>query len=207
MRGTGKLALRSRDPMSDSLASTGHEAAQILLAKQGDAQAFDALVRRHFARVYALLFRMIGNHEDAEDLAQECFIKAQRSLEFYRADASFATWLYRIALHLSRDHFRKRSRRPNSTSLLDGQAPASSRSGPAEQSVAREMTAALRHAMDELPHKLRVALVLRTQEGLEYDEIATLLECNPQTARVHVMKARRRLAGWLESWKDGGLGR
>ncbi|MFT7484801.1 MAG: RNA polymerase sigma-70 factor (ECF subfamily) [Candidatus Paceibacteria bacterium] len=189
--------------MTDPITDGEEEAQRIILAQAGDQDAFDALVRSHFARVYALLFRMHSNHEDAEDLAQECFIKAQRSIQFFRAESSFSTWLYRIALHQSRDHFRSRSRRPRLAPLPEEGMPASSTSGPLTESLTREMGTALRDAIDQLPHKLRAALLLRTQEGMEYEQMASVLECNPQTARVHVMKARRRLTAWLEDWKQG----
>ena len=170
-------------------------------AQAGDVEAFDSIAEFHFGRVYALLFRMIGNHEDAEDLAQDCFIKAQASLPHFRLQSSLSTWLFRIAVHQSRDHFRKKSRRPNTTELNEQQAAASPRQGPASEARQREFQGALRKAMDALTHKRRVALVLRTQENMEYPEIAAVLECNPQTARVHVMKARKQLRDWLNAWK------
>ncbi|MCA8978634.1 MAG: sigma-70 family RNA polymerase sigma factor [Planctomycetes bacterium] len=177
-------------------------------ARAGDRAAYDALARRHFQRVHALLFRLVGNHEDAEDLTQECFVKAHRSLGWYRSECSFATWLYRIAVHLSRDHYRKRSRRGKVASLSELQeaqnGPPSPRCGPRELAVQHEFEGILRDALDTLPHRLRAALVLRTLEGLEYDEIAEVLGIQPGTARVHVMKARRQLARLLSSWTDGG---
>jgi len=171
----------------------------------GDHAAFDALARRHFARIHALLFRLVGNHEDAEDLAQECFVKAHRSLGWYRGECSFATWLYRIAVHLSRDHYRKRSRRGPITSLTDMLgAPQAKASGPREDAMQLEFQGVLREALDELPHRLRTALVLRTLEGLEYEAIAEVLGIKPGTARVHVMKARKQLARTLRPWHEGG---
>ena len=176
--------------------------------RAGDPEAYDALARRHFQRIHALLFRLVGNHEDAEDLTQECFVKAHRSLDWYRSECSFATWLYRIAVHLSRDHYRKRSRRGPVASLTElnevQAAPPSPRGGPRDAAQQREFEGVLREAMDQLPHRLRTALVLRTLEGLEYDEIAEVLGIQPGTARVHVMKARRQLARLLSSWTAGG---
>jgi RNA polymerase sigma-70 factor (ECF subfamily) len=176
------------------------EAQLVELARAGDPDAFDSLAHHHFAGIYALLFRMIGNHEDAEDLAQECFLRAQNSLRWFRGQAAFSTWLYRIALHLSRDHFRRRARRPQP---LAEKEPRSSGQGPLEESARRELALGLRTCLDRLPHKLRAALVLRTQESLEYEEIAALLGISPQTARVHVMKARRQLERWMQPWTGG----
>lgn len=176
-------------------------------AMAGDMDAFDRLVEFHFARVYALLFRMIGNHEDAEDLAQECFLKAQASLRHFRRQSSLSTWLFRIAVHQSRDHFRRKLRRPPTTELAEPQSTPSRRQGPASEASHREFQRALRRALDALTHKRRVALVLRTQENMEYVEIAQVLECTEQTARVHVMKARKQLREWLSSWRGEGEAR
>lgn len=195
-------------PMTDPRPDVARQRELVELARGGDLDAFDSLVRLHFARIYALLFRMIGNHEDAEDLAQETFLRAQSSLKWFRGEARLSTWLCRIALHLSRDHFRKRSRSQRSLSELgtaegEGFEPVSAGQGPAAESARRELSRGLRACLERLPHKLRAAIVLRTQEGLEYDEIAEILAVSPQTARVHVMKARRRLERWLEPWTRG----
>ncbi|MFT7668966.1 MAG: RNA polymerase sigma-70 factor (ECF subfamily) [Planctomycetota bacterium] len=176
------------------------EARQIALARSGDLEAFDCLVRRHFARIYALLFRMIGNHEDAEDLAQECFIKAHKSLDRFQGKAAFSTWLYRIALHLSRDQYRRRQSAPQIALGFEGSELVSKAQGPQEQTSRKELMDGMRNSLERLPHRLRAALILRTQEGMEYEEIASVLGIGVQTARVHVMKARRQLEQWLREW-------
>jgi len=196
-------------------ALTGHRSARALHAKRearwiasaraGDGEAFDALVRLHFAPVYSLLFRLVGNHEDAEDLAQDCFVKAQRALKWYRAEASFGTWIFRIAVSLSRDHFRGTQRH---TARLDAPAqvpaPGSRGAEPHDEAVRKELVRALQAGMERLPHRLKAALVMRTHEGLEYRQIASVLGITPHTARVYVMKARRKLDGWLKPWTDEG---
>lgn len=198
------LVRRVQRQMANSSMDSASEARWITQAKAGDGQAFAQLIGLHFPRVYSLLFRMIGNHEDAEDLAQDCFIKAQRALGHYRQEAQFSTWLFRIAVHLSRDHFRKKQGLPVSLELSHEATLPSKALGPAAEVRSREFQVALRRAMDGLSHKRRVALVLRTQEGMEYERIAQVLECNEQTARVHVMKARKQLRGWLAVWKETG---
>jgi len=180
------------------------EAELVDRAREGDLEALDELVRRHLARVHALLFRMIGNHEDAEDLAQECFVRAQRSLGWYRGDASFSTWLYRISLSLVRDHFRARGRGARGVSLAEDELalPRGARA-PEDEAARRELLGGLRRGLDRLPHRLRAALLMRTQEGLEYEEIGRVLGITPATARTCVMKARRRLERWLRPWTEG----
>jgi len=168
------------------------EAAWIDAAKSGDRAAFDRLVRLHFARIYGLLSRMLGNHEDAEDLAQDCFVRAFGAIRFYRGESAFGTWLFRIALHLARDHGRRRQR-----AHLVGLEPLSSEPAspharePSQELSRRETAAALSQAIKGLPHNLRAALVLRLLEGMEYDEIARATGMRPGTVRTQVMKARR----------------
>ena len=182
------------------------EAERIRRAQEGDRGAFDALVTDSFGRIYSLLFRMVGNHEDAEDLAQECFVRAYRSLRFYRGDASFATWLYRIALHLARDHQRRGTRRSVVGKLSDEELEkvALPWRGPSEEVTRKELVDSLASAIQQLPHNLRAALVLRILEGLDYDEVARAMGVRPGTARTQVMKARRLLVRtmgpWLERW-------
>jgi RNA polymerase sigma-70 factor (ECF subfamily) len=174
----------------DSMREAREEASRLERARRGDRDAFDALVRMHCARVYALLFRVIGNHEDAEDLAQETFVRAFRSLAHYRGDAAFSTWLFRIALHLARDHHRRRGTGARVVGLDDVPAPAAA---PEVDATRRELARGLSLALDKLPHALRAALVLRLFEGLEYEEIARATGVRPGTARTQVMKARRLL--------------
>ncbi|MFT5049226.1 MAG: RNA polymerase sigma-70 factor (ECF subfamily) [Chlamydiales bacterium] len=177
-------------------------------AQAGDRTAFDRLVQRHFPRIYSIGFRLVGNHEDAEDLAQECFVRAWRSLSFFRTDRRFSAWLVRIALHLSHDHHRRRGRRAESVPLgeLSELAEPEDRSaaGPAQTSSRRELQRDLARAIEALPATLRVALVLRVLEGLSYDEIAEATGRRPGTVRTQVMKARRWLVRMLGADLEGG---
>lgn len=171
-------------------------------AQSGDAEAFDALVRAHFTPVYAFLHRLVGNPEDAEDLAQETFVRAHRSLALYRIDASFSTWLLRIAHHLAIDH-RRAAGRPHRAASFSGVEPAlvdalvergPRGANPREEAQRGELVRRLAEALDALPARLKAVLVLRAIEGREYDEIAAILGVRPATARTQVMQARRELA-------------
>ena len=186
--------------------TTTDEQALIERARGGEQGAFDELVRRHFARVYGLLFRLVGNHEDAEDLAQESFVRAHRSLAWFHGQSSFATWVWRIALNQAQDHRRRRGAGP-AIGPLEGEESAregACEAGPSEAVQERELKAGLERALERLPERLRNALVLRVFEGLEYEEVARVTGVTPQTARTHVMKARRALVRWLEPWLEGG---
>ena len=158
-------------------------------AQAGERAALEELLRAHYVRVHALAFRLLGNPEDAEDLAQEGFVRAFRSLAFYRGDGSFAAWLRRIVVHLAQDRFRARGKPaslPLGVELAGGRDPRSELEG-------RELHRAVDDALLELNATLRMALLLRTREGLEYEEIASATRVTPATARTRVMKARKAL--------------
>ncbi|MBK7874287.1 MAG: sigma-70 family RNA polymerase sigma factor [Planctomycetes bacterium] len=180
-------------------------------AQSGDRDAFDALVRAHFAAVYAFLHRLVGNPEDAEDLAQETFVRAHRSLALYRTEASFPTWLLRIAHHLAIDH-RRAAARPHRAASFSGLDPAvvdalvergEHGAGPGSEAQRGELVRRLATALDRLPARLKAVLVLRAIEGREYDEVAAILGVKPATARTQVMQARKLLTRWLAPWLDG----
>jgi RNA polymerase sigma-70 factor, ECF subfamily len=171
-------------------------------AHGGDRGAFDEIVRREFVGVYALLFRFTGNHEDAEDLAQECFVRAWNALANLRDSDALSPWLGQIALRLARDRHRMRTRR-GTPEGLDSEPPDRGRA-PAEELGGNELMLRLRAALERLPHRLRAPLYLRVLEGREYDEVAALTGVKPETARTQVMHARRLLLRWLRPLLEGG---
>lgn len=171
-------------------------------ARAGDRAAQEELLRLHFARVHATAFRLLGNPEDAEDLAQECFVRAFRSLAFYRGEGSFAGWLRRILVHLAQDRYRAQGQRPEPV-LLGFDHPGGC--DPHALLEGRELRRGLADALHSLAAPLRTALLLRTREGLEYEEIAALTGVTAETARTRVMKARKallRLLGPYLSLRD-----
>jgi RNA polymerase sigma-70 factor (ECF subfamily) len=165
--------------------------------RSGDAGAYDALVKAFYPGVYATAFHLSGNHEDAEDLAQECFVRAHQGLSWYRGDGGMRPWLRRIVVHLARDRFRSRARRPASEPLLAA-AERPGDPGPSDELRRREASRLIAEALQRLPTALRIPLVLRTLEGLEYDEVARATGVTPATARTQVMKARRALLRLLD---------
>ncbi len=176
----------------------------VAAAQGGDREAFDELVRANFSRVYSIAFRLVGNHEDAEDLAQECFVRAHRSLAHFRGESSLATWLARIVVHQARDRRRRELRGPELVALERAAYRATPSSAQPEQVARRrELTATVTDALSGLPQRLRAALVLRVIEGLDYDEVAEITGVRPGTARTQVMKARRVLLRVLGPWLEG----
>ncbi len=175
-------------------------------AREGDRAAFDELVRRHIASVYRMLHRLVGNHEDAEDLAQECFVRAWSALDLYRSEAPFEAWLRRVALHLARDHFRRSARRPARPASGPEALTEAAHREPGAELSRHELAARLAAAIGRLPERLRVALVLRAFEGLDYPDVARVTGVTPATARTHVMQARKRLLAWLAPWLGSARG-
>lgn len=175
--------------------------------RAGDEAAFDALVRNNQNRVYGLLWRMLGNREDALDVAQDAFVRAYRGIDGFRAEARFSTWVYGIALNLARNRLRDRSRkgRDQGVSLdsLEADAPgtvpaATTADGPRAAAEHGELVAALEACLEHLPETLRGAFALRVFEGLAYEEIADAMECPRGTVKSRLNDARRRLAECLE---------
>lgn len=170
----------------------------------GDAGAFETLVVRYQGRLVSFAAALIGDPGAAEDVAQEAFVRAWRGLARFRGESSFKTWLYRIATNVARTHLERRSRQARvvSRSLDDeGQSPAAgevpSAAPDAEASLVTRET--IDRALGELPEELRLALVLRDVEGLEYKEIADLTGAPMGTVESRIFRARRRLRTLLGS--------
>ncbi len=175
--------------------------------RAGDEAAFDALVRRNQDRIYGLLWRMLGNREDALDVAQDTFVRAYRGIDGFRAEARFSTWVYGIALNLARNRLRDRTRRGRdrgvSLDSLEADAPgavpaATTADCPRAVAERGELETALAACLEHLPETLRGAFALRVFEGLAYDEIADAMECPRGTVKSRLNDARRRLAECLE---------
>ena len=175
----------------------------------GHDAAFNDLMERHATPVFHFLCRMVGNEDDANDLAQETFARVFRARASFRTSEKFSTWLFTIAANLARNHFRWRSRHPNVSletespeteqtlgSTLPSDAPA-----PNEQALATERAAAIRAAVGKLPEDLREAIVLCEWEELSMAAAATVLETTPKAVESRLYRARQmlreRLKGWL----------
>jgi len=154
-------------------------------ARAGDLDAFEVLVRRHQAPVYRVALRMLGTAADAEDVAQETFVQAWRSLARFHGNSAFSTWLYRIATNHSLDVLAKR--RP-SEGLDDLQGDSSL--DPAAIYAQRERTAGVLDAVQAMPPEQRAPLVLREFEGLSYEEIGKVLGISLAAVKGRIHRAR-----------------
>ena len=178
---------------------------QLLVSRTlaGDREAFDSLVRRHFTGLYALLFRLAGNHEDAEDMTQESFTKAYQSLSFYRGDASFFTWVARIGIHLAHDHRRRSGHEPVNLDLeLLSESVPSPAPTPSGDASRQELSIQIADALRKLPDSLRTVTALRLLEDRDYEEVADIVGLRPGTVRTQVMRSRRLLLKWLAPWLE-----
>ena len=163
----------------------------VAAALDGDAKALDSLLRRHHDRVYALCRRLAGNDADAADATQEALITIVRRLDRYDGRARFTTWMYRVATNACLDELRRRKRRPTPTDD-DFLADRPANNQPVETNVADRLD--VDAALAQLSPEFRAPVVLRDLCGLDYAEIAEVLELAPGTVRSRISRGRGALA-------------
>jgi RNA polymerase sigma-70 factor (ECF subfamily) len=173
-------------------------------AISGSREAFDELVRRHRGQIYTLIRTVIGDDSDAEDLTQECFVRAYGAIARFRREGTFRTWLTRIAVNVARTYLARRRRAHRTVSLevaSDGERWTSESffvDSDVEAALCRRQ--AIVRALAKLPEECRVALTLRDVQGFEYHEIAEILKTPIGTIEARVFRARRRLRPLLQQW-------
>lgn len=168
----------------------------VLRSQSGDAAAFEALVRQHQRMIHALTYRMTGSSADAEDLAQETFLRAYEQIGSFRGAAKFSTWLYRIAVNACLNWRQSEQRRFQlqvncAGEISDQRAHKNEAAGGAERDV--------QAALLRLPAKQRAAIVLTIYDGLNHAEAARALGCSETTVSWRVFAARRKLKQWLSN--------
>jgi RNA polymerase sigma-70 factor (ECF subfamily) len=174
-------------------------------AQQGDSTGFDLLVTKYQHKIVQLVRRYVHDPQEAQDVAQEAFLKAYRALPNFRGDSAFYTWLYRIAINTAKNHLVAARRRPmdydfdpQDQEQYDIQGRLRDVDTPEGMALAGEIRQTIELAMEELPEDLRTAIVLRELEGLSYEEIATAMECPVGTVRSRIFRAREAIARHLE---------
>ena len=180
---------------------TTNDIALIRRFTTGDASAFEELVLRYQDRIYNLCRHMLGNAHDAEDAAQDTFLKAYRNLHKFQPDASLYTWLYRIAVNTCIDYKRKpffeslfRRSDEGEESMIDVPSHAPS---PERLYESKQMDRALWKSLGKLSAKLRAVIILKEIEGLSYEEIAAVLDISVGTVKSRISRAREELRGLM----------
>ena len=182
--------------------------------QKGDKASFDILVLRYQHKVIKLILRYVRDAAEAQDVAQEAFIKAYRALPNFRGDSAFYTWLYRIAINTAKNSLVARKRRPLDYDL-DLQDPEQhamqsklqDTDTPEALLLSEEIRQTVNEAMMALPEDLRAAIVMREIDGLSYEEIASAMECPVGTVRSRIFRAREAIDDRLRPLIEGGLGR
>ena len=187
------------------------EAQFIERLQAGEAAAFDRLVGERSGEVYALLYRLTDDAEEARDLTQETFLRAFQHIDRFRGEADLKTWIYRIAINQARNRWRwwrrRRWERHVSLDAPEGQQEQSvgarlrstTSADPEQETLARERERALRAALGTLGRPYREAVILRDVEGLSYEEVAAALEISVGTVKSRISRGRMELRRKLES--------
>jgi RNA polymerase sigma-70 factor (ECF subfamily) len=165
--------------------------------QKGDKRAFDLLILKYQHRIVSLVSRYVSDHAEAQDVAQEAFIKAYRAIGRFRGDSAFYTWLYRIAINTAKNWIVARNRRPPASDIdaVDAEQYGLSErmnetSTPENELLREEIERTVYDTIAELPEDLRTAIMLREMDGMSYEEIATTMECPIGTVRSRIFRAR-----------------
>jgi RNA polymerase sigma factor (sigma-70 family) len=177
-------------------------------ARHGDLDAYDELVKRYQERIYATIYHMTSNHEDANDLAQDSFIKAFQALKSFRGGSSFYTWIYRIAVNKTINFLKQRKHKhhfslndldfntehnPDLVALISDKTPV-------REVGLTELQKKLNEALMRLSEPHRMVVVLHDVQGQSHDEIAEIMDCNIGTVRSRLFYARQQLQGYLAEY-------
>jgi RNA polymerase sigma factor (sigma-70 family) len=185
------------------------DAVLVRSSQEGDLRAFDELVRRYQQRVYATVYHMTSNHEDADDLTQESFIKAFKALKRFKGDSSFYTWVYRIAVNRTINFLKQRNRRSFHMSLNDMDMQVEkyadllmfiSDKTPRRDIRLNELQEKLNEALMKLSETHRLTVTLHDIQGMAHEEIGKIMDCNTGTVRSRLFYARQQLQAYLSEY-------
>lgn len=178
--------------------------------QKGDKAAFDLLIGKYQHRIISLVSRYVSDHAEAQDVAQEAFIKAYRALGNFRGDSAFYTWLYRIAINTAKNWLVARNRRPPASDIdamdaeqFDIDSRLKERGTPENELLRAEIEKTVHDAIADLPEDLRTAIILREMEGMSYEDIATTMDCPIGTVRSRIFRAREAIDEKLKPLVSG----
>jgi RNA polymerase sigma-70 factor (ECF subfamily) len=182
--------------------------------QRGDSAAFDLLVRKYQHRVVALIGRYVHDWSEAQDVAQDTFLRAYRALGSFRGDAQFSTWLHRIAVNTAKNHLVAHKRRPPGEDIdiedaeqFESALRLRDNDTPERELMRQEMEQTVMRAVEALPEELRAAITLREVEGLSYEEIAQQMQCPIGTVRSRIFRAREAIDVQLRPLMDATTSR
>ena len=177
-------------------------------AKKGDYRAFDLLVLKYQSRIVSIAFKFVKEIQLAEDISQEAFIKAYRSIDSFREESAFYTWLYRITANTAKNYLVSKGRRKESSisemsiSENDDFYELPTNDSPEQILMAQSLKDTIHDALSNLPEDTRTALSLREFEGLNYEEIAEIMNCPVGTVRSRIFRGREALENLISPIKD-----
>jgi RNA polymerase sigma-70 factor, ECF subfamily len=177
--------------------------------QRGEKTAYDILVLRYQHKIVQLVNRYVKDHSEAQDVAQEAFIKAYRALGSFRGESAFYTWLYRIAINSAKNHLVSRSRRSSDYQVdvqdaeaLENAPQLQGMDTPERELLSEEIVKTIQAAIEGLPEEMRVAITLREFEGMSYEEIAEAMDCPVGTVRSRIFRAREAIDNKLNPLLD-----
>jgi RNA polymerase sigma factor (sigma-70 family) len=196
------------EPAAEPVPEPVQEMELVTRARRGELTAYDELVRRYQERIYATIYHMTSNHEDANDLAQEAFIKAFHALKSFKGGSSFYTWVYRIAVNKTINFLKQRKNKaqmslddldfnvehdPDLVALISDKTPR-------REIHLAELQEKLNTAMQKLSEPHRLVVTLHDVQGLSHEEIAKIMGCNIGTVRSRLFYARQQLQAYLSDY-------
>jgi RNA polymerase sigma-70 factor (ECF subfamily) len=202
------VTLSAKPPAAAEVKPPPEDLELVKRAQGGDMAAYDELMERYQERIYSTIYHMTSNHEDANDLAQETFIKAYRALKSFKGDSSFFTWLYRIAVNKTINFLKQRRNRSHlSLNDLDVNAEHDpdllsliSERTPRREINLAELQERLNAAMQKLSEEHRMVVTLHDVQGLRHEQISKIMRCNVGTVRSRLFYARQQLQAYLSDF-------
>lgn len=201
-------------PVDRTPVSEDTDLAIVRRVQGGEIQAYDQLVRKHRERLYAIIYNLTGNREDAADVTQEAFVKAFRSLDRFKLGSSFYTWLYRIGVNAALSHLKKNRRRQFFSFEQMGEEAREAevvealarKTGSDRDTLLGELQEKLNESLQKLSHKHRTVVILHEIEGMGHAEIAEVVGASEGTVRSRLHYAKQQLQGYLQEYLKSGNG-
>lgn len=206
------VVLSQREGEAECVRMSETQVDQLLVERvqKGDKFAFDLLINKYQHRIVSLVTRYVHDHAEAQDVAQEAFIKAYRAIGSFRGDSAFYTWLYRIAINTAKNWLVAQKRRPPAFDIdavdaeqYDVDSRLKDKATPENELLREEIKQTVYDTIEQLPEDLRTAIVLREMEGMSYEEIAATMECPIGTVRSRIFRAREAIDEKLRPLVEG----